>query len=746
MTAEAAAAVKWHKRFAVPLFVATIVTGSFLLFLTQPMVGRMALPRLGGAPAVWNSAMLVFQALLLAGYAYAHWLGRFPPKVQAGVHLGAFAIAALWLPIGLRASIPPVEASPVLWVPWFLVSSIGPLFFVISAQAPLMQRWFALDARRGEPYALYAASNLGSFGGLISYPLLVEPMMTLGEQSLLWTGGYALLVLLVACCALTVPSRTVDAAPTTHSPPPTVRRLFYWMALAAVPSGLMLSTTTHLTTDIVAVPLLWALPLGLYLLSFVVAFASRRGITTFVTQLAPLIVLIAGGLAFEGGTQRPISAATMGLSLLFIVAVALHGEMYRTRPQPDRLTSFYLAMSVGGVLGGIFCAVVAPLIFDWVYEHPLLIIGAALLVPQRPYLASLERLWSDPRWRRLLPLLVMLAVLLLMLVAVRSMAGAHPEWVLTTAQILIGLLGVFSIGRPLVFAVCLAGLMMSFGGFNTVKMSLSDARTRSYFGVYTVAARPARDAVTLTHGTTLHGLQNLTPGRELEPTTYYMRDSGVGLAMSTVPALFGPRARIGVVGLGSGTLACYAVPGQDWRFFEIDPAMVRIATRTGYFTFIRNCMPKAAIVVGDARLTLAKEAPGRFDALAIDAFSSDSVPMHLLTQEAFGIYGRALKPNGILLVHISNRYLKLEPVVAAAAEKGGWAALVLSYRPGEEDKARNATPSEWVVMSRSQDTLDRMLFSSGKFAKWEILKPKPGFKPWTDDYATILPLLKDLTT
>jgi hypothetical protein len=380
-----------RERYAKPLFVATIVTGSFLLFLTQPMVARMALPRLGGAPAVWNSAQLVYQALLLGGYAYAHWIGRLAPRKQAGLHLGVFALAALWLPIGLIAAVPSGDVSPAIWAPWFLVSSIGPLFFVVSAQAPLMQRWYALETSRGEPYALYAASNLGSFAGLLAYPLLVEPLLTLRQQSLLWSGGYALLVALVVGCAFTIPARTVETKPVEHTPRPSARRVLHWIALAAVPSGLMLSTTTHLTTDIVAVPLLWALPLGLYLLSFVFAFANRRGPTEFVSQVAPLIILIAGGLALARGSANPVFAATLGLSLLFFVAVTLHGELYKLRPAPDHLTGFYLAMSVGGVLGGLFCAILAPILFDWAYEHPLLILAAAFLLPQQSLFPALGR-------------------------------------------------------------------------------------------------------------------------------------------------------------------------------------------------------------------------------------------------------------------------------------------------------------------------------------------------------------------
>jgi hypothetical protein len=376
------AAGRVSERFARPLFLLTIVTGSFLLFLTQPMIARMALPRVGGSPSIWNSAMLVYQLLLLGGYAYAHWLARLRPRAQVGIHLILLGAAALWLPIGLAAMSPSPDSEPALWVPVFLIASIGPLFFIVSSQAPLMQRWYALETSRGEPYTLYAASNLGSFAGLLSYPLIVEPTMGLAQQSWLWTILYAFLVLLVAACALTVPGKAVEALPEDVGPAPTTRQMLHWVILAAIPSGLMLSTTTHLTTDIVAIPLLWVLPLGLYLLSFVIAFAARRGTANFITIVTPLMILIAGGLAFSKGVNNPLFSATLGLLLLFVVAVALHSELFRLRPAVNHLTRFYLAMSAGGAIGGFFCAIMAPLLFDWAYEHPILILAAALLVPQ----------------------------------------------------------------------------------------------------------------------------------------------------------------------------------------------------------------------------------------------------------------------------------------------------------------------------------------------------------------------------
>lgn len=742
VTARAEALSLRRERLARPLFLATIVTGSFLLFLTQPMIARMALPRLGGAPAVWNSAMLVYQALLLGGYAYAHRLAALTPRRQAGVHLGLLGLAALWLPIGLSGAIPTGNVAPALWVPWFFVSSIGPLFFIISAQAPLMQRWYALESSRGEPYSLYAASNLGSFAGLISYPLLVEPLLPLADQSVLWTAGYGLLALLVAGCALTMPSVGNVARPVETSPAPGRRRIALWVMLAAVPSGLMLSTTAHLTTDIIAMPLLWVVPLGLYLLSFVAAFAARRGFTNVVTAIAPLVVLVGGGLAFAEGSQQPIFSATLGLVLLFVVAVALHGEMYRLRPAPDRLTAFYLAMSVGGLLGGFFCAILAPALFDWTYEHPLLILAAAFLLPQTQPVAALRRLWADPRRAEGLSLAFPFVAFLISMVCDQRLSPEVPASLALAGTVTIGLIALASYGRPLVFAACLAALMLSYGGWSTLKVSLVGDRVRSYFGVYTIADRTWEGTRTLVHGTTLHGLQSLRPGEETQPTSYYGVRSGVGLAMAAAPILFGDDARIGVVGLGTGTLACYARPGQDWRFFEIDPAVVRIATDPKRFSFLSRCNPRAGIVVGDARLTLARQPEGRLHMLAVDAFSSDSVPMHLLTREAMEVYGRALHEDGLLLVHISNRYLDLRPVLAANAKAAGWRAAI--FTDEAESVGGRTHTSVWVAMSRDPGTILLLRILSGDRGRdWLELPEKPGFTAWTDDYSSTLPLMKN---
>ena len=726
-------AARVNERFVRPLFLITIITGSFLLFLTQPMIARMALPRVGGAPSIWNSAMLVYQLLLLAGYAYAHFLSRLRPRVQVGIHVVLFALASLWLPIGLRASVPSAEAQPAFWVPWFLLTSMGPLFFIVSAQAPLMQRWYALETSRGDPYPLYAASNLGSFAGLISYPLIVEPLMTLQQQSWLWTAIYALLILLVAVCALTVPANAVEVVPEETAPAPTTRQILHWIVLAAVPSGLMLSTTTHLTTDIVAMPLLWALPLGLYLLSFVAAFAARRRFASFITVLAPLVILVAGGLAFSTGSQNPFFSATLGLFLLFVIAVALHSELFSLRPPVGHLTRFYLAMSFGGMLGGLFCAIIAPLLFDWAYEHPLLVLAAAVLVPQYELVP-----WPR-RFVWLLSIVVPVLALVISFVSERGLFGTAPAASMA-GSIVVSLLALACLGRRLPFAVSLAALMLSYGGWSTLQRSGSGDRTRSYFGIYEVSLRYDGTAQVLTHGTTLHGIQNLEPGLETVPTTYYARRSGVGLALTNANALFGPHPRIGVVGLGSGTLSCYAQPSQSWTFFEIDPAMVHVARNR--FSFLSRCAPQVRIVLGDARLSLQRQPPNSIDILAVDAFSSDAVPMHLITREALGVYGRAVQRDGIVLFHISNRYLDLRPVVADIAQREGWTGAMLEYVPTEDEEVLNATLSVWIALSRNPATIDRLVQVSGPDSmNWTVLETRRGFSGWSDDHASILPII-----
>jgi hypothetical protein len=699
----------------------------------------MALPRLGGAPNVWNSAMLVYQALLLGGYAYAHALSRLAIARQAMVHLAVLVIAGLTLPIALADIAPPAAGYEALWVPWLFALSIGPVFFAVSAQAPLMQRWFAASPGAGDPYPLYAASNLGSFAGLLAYPLLAEPLLPIGVQSVGWSVGYALLVLLVAATALARRGATASAAPaaaTETAPAPGARRILLWLALSAVPSGLMLSTTTYLTTDIFAMPLLWVIPLGLYLLSFSIAFAARRRLAAVLALLAPLVLCIDGAVTMIAAERPSMLAGAVSLVMLFTVAVSLHARLYETRPEPARLTQFYLVMSAGGALGGLFTALIAPLVFDWSWEHPLLILAAAALLPLGAWARVLERRFAGPVTFKL-ALAVLLVLLFVGGIWLRRRFFADPQWgavdllvfaLLVAAALLLA-------ARRWAFVLASATLLAVLGGIAQFRVTLDrDARTRSYFGIYTVRDYPSGERIML-HGTTLHGTQWLDPARALHPTTYFGPTGGAGMTMLAAERLFGQHARIAVVGLGVGTLACYRRPGQTWTFYEIDPEVLAYSQR-GQITYLQHCAPEAPVVIGDARLKLAEAKPGSLDILTIDAFSSDAIPLHLLTDEAALVYLRALAPDGILLINITNRFVDLGPVLSALAHQRGLAAAMRADTHAADRQDDGLMYSRWVVLSRDPARLAAFTAVGG----WKPLGP-PAADVWRDDFASILPYL-----
>jgi SAM-dependent methyltransferase len=713
------------------LFTVVILSGSFLLFLVQPMVARFALPQLGGAPGVWNSAMLVFQVLLLGGYAYAHALSRLPLRRQAAIHLALLLAAALTLPASL-ADIPPPRAGwEVLWAPALFLATIGPVFFLLSAQASLMQRWYAAAPASKNPYRLYAASNIGSFAGLLAYPFWLEPEMALGEQSKVWTIGYLVLIVITAfAAALRWNAADSEAAPATSeaaAEPVGKRRLLLWLALSAVPSGLMLSTTTLLTTDLMAMPLLWVIPLGFYLLSFSVAFSEGGDWAGILSRYAPVTLLLVGGLAMISGGQANPALALAMVALLFVLAVALHGRLYALRPHPRHLTFFYLMVAAGGAMGGIFTALIAPVLFDWVYEHAILLFAAALLIPQIPLLPFLGRFWRGGRRRQAAAMLAVIVAAIAawrLSVVVEQGLGSQILWLIGALVVL----GMLAIGKRWAFAAIFALLMLGHGGLSTLEMSAAGARSRSYFGVYSVEERDGMRR--LTHGTTMHGQQWLEPGRSKDPTAYYGPTSGAGIALAMADA----DARVGIAGLGVGTLACYRKPGQDWTFFEIDPEVARYSQdRT--FTFLADCAPNARIVIGDARLELAAEPAGRFDVLAIDAFTSDAIPMHLLTREAFETYRRALAEDGLLLVHVSNRFIDLAPMVAALAQAGGWHARI---RRDLYDPAAGLSASDWIALGPTMQRIEQL--EAGPLP-WEDMPP-PSRRAWTDDNASLVPLLR----
>ncbi len=719
------------------LFTIAILTGSFLLFLVQPMVARMALPRLGGAPNVWNSAMLVYQALLLAGYAYAHAIGRFPIARQVAIHIGVLLLAGFSLPVALADIASPAPGMEAIWVPWLFLLTVGPAFFAVSAQAPLIQRWYAAHPAAGNPYPLYAASNLGSFAGLLIYPLLLEPSLPTSMQSALWAAGFGLLVVLVVAVALSrfniAPKSVETVGPEEGAAPIGWRRIALWLALSAIPSGLMLSTTTYLTTDIMAMPLLWVIPLGLYLLSFSIAFSGKGQAASFIVMIAPVILLVDGAVAMFTAGRADFVAAIASVVLMFVIAVALHTRLYADRPAASRLTQFYLVMSAGGVLGGLFAALVAPVLFDWTWEHPILILAAAALVPLDYWKPLLGRILPDERAQRM-----SLAVVLTLVFVGGSWIqrlGIQTGWlglVELIAFALIVSLSIMLAAKHWSFVLSMAAVLLALGGVKQISTSFTGDRARSYFGIYSAGPNDAGNMV-LFHGTTVHGMQMSEPGRQQEPTSYYVPASGIGIAMAKAPELFGPEARIGVVGLGVGTLACYRQEGQEWTFFEIDPLVYEFSQR-GVFTFMEDCGGDAPVLFGDARLELEDLPANSFDLLAIDAFSSDAIPQHLLTREALEIYFNTLADEGLVMIHISNRFVDLQPVLARLATDGGYATARRFYTPDDDEPS--ATPSNWVAFSRDPAQIEALTEGS----EWSELGAGKG-DVWTDEYASILPHL-----
>ena len=708
------------------LFALTIFTGSFLLFLIQPLIARQALPLLGGAPAVWNSAMVVFQMLLLGGYIYAHLLARLAPRKQAVVHTCLLVFASLTLPVGL-ADI-DAGAQPVVGVPLLFVASIGPVFLLLSAQASLLQRWYADGQGQHNPYRLYAISNIGSFAGLAAYPFLIEPNVTVSVQSLGWSAGFVAVVLAIALLAYTRRSMPDFEGDLTTSRAEAIgwRRKLLWIVLAAVPCGLVLSTTTLLTTDLMAMPLLWIIPLGLYLLSFSVAFSDEGQWVAILSRIAPVLLLLIGSLAMISGGRIGVFIAVGMIGLLFILAVALHGRLYSLRPAEEHLTLFYLFVATGGVLGGAFVAIVAPLIFDWIYEHVILLLAAALLLPARR-LVPLPGKLADSRFVISGTLLVacVLAAFILEAIDEGRWASVLPLALGAIAS------GILLIGHRLAFTAAFALLLLSFNGLQTIQSSLTGERSRSYFGIYSIETGDEGRLRRLVHGTTMHGEQWLDGTRRLEPTAYYGRTSGAGLALTHAD----PAARVGVVGLGVGTLACYRKPGQQWSFYEIDREVAQYS-RNGTFTFLNECAPDAGIAIGDARIRLSSEPARKFDILVLDAFSSDAIPLHLLTREAFSTYDRVLADDGILVAHISNRFVDLAPSVSALAAASGWAGI---RRSDDAIPDMAIAQSDWVVLSADRDRLDRLVSASG--VRWDALPP-PADTILSDEKASLLPLLR----
>jgi hypothetical protein len=722
-------------------FASAIFLSATLLFLVQPITGRRFLPLLGGSPAAWTACMLFFQTALLAGYAYAHGLAaRWSVRRQAAAHAVVLALPFAAFLLGRLPGDPPVAGSPVPWVLLALSCTVGLPFFAVSTTAPLLQRWFSRTAHAGasDPYFLYAASNAGSLAAVLAYPVLMEPLLGLGAQEAAWRAGYGAFFLVALGCALRAGRAVETALPEAASaegPAPAWPRRLRWIALSAVPSSLLLGSTAHLSTNISPFPLLWVLPLGVYLLSFILVF-SRRPLLPhdLALSLQPLLV---GGLAmvffWEAGELDHTFTLVVPLHLaaFFMTAMACHGELAADRPSSRHLTDFYLAMAVGGALGGVFNAVVAPAVFSTIAEYPLMLVAACILRPR----GKGEKALDGP-WGNVLPLAAGVSVLVVGQLLVKheeKIPRVHEVRALFVA-VPAAILSVVAMRSPVRIALCVAAALA--GGWWYGQRGLPVLhRDRSFFGAHHVEeTRFAPHFRYLVNGHILHGTQNTDqPG---EPLSYYHRTGPCGQVFEA----FGPtfaRGRVGAVGLGAGTVAAYARPGQRWTFFEIDPAVERTARR--YFTYLADSKGDVDVRLGDGRLSLARAADGEFDLLLFDAFSSDAIPAHLLTREAIRLYLAKLAPRGVLAFHISCRFVDLRPVLSSIARDEGLAAKVQEEAAlGVEESSQGKSDSTWVVLARTPEHLEPL----AALPPWTDLEPATGFRSWTDDFAPLLSVLK----
>jgi MFS family permease len=665
------------------LYAVTIFLSSLLLFLVQPLIARLILPWFGGSAAVWTTCMLFFQALLLAGYAYAHLLTRYSRRFEPLIHGALLVVALGTLPIAPNDLWKPHgNEDPVSWILLVLVASVGLPYFLLAANSPLLQAWFARARPHANPYRLFAVSNLGSLVALLGYPFLLEPYLGGAGQVNLWSWLFAAFAVLCATVAWLTPKAAAEAPPVQEAPSGESPYLL-WLALSATGSVLLLAVTNHLTQNVASVPLLWLVPLTLYLASFIVTFESE-GWYRREWLWSVLLVWIAamGWLLADPDFEfdLPVQLAIF-LPGLFLGCLFCHGELYRLRPAPSRLTVFYLVVSAGGALGGFLVAVVAPLVFSGYYE-----LGAALVI--------------------------------LALLASMRFAALNPFARYASLAVLLGV-----------------AASAAYDGFRYQR----DVRvaSRSFYGVLRVKeygiVGDESHLRRLVHGAIMHGEQYLHESLRAKPTTYYHPESGIGAVLGSLGA---PPARVGVIGLGTGTIASYGRTGDVYRFYEIDEEVMQVAMRE--FTYLRDSKAKIDLVRGDARLALEREVAQRFDVLAVDAFSSDAIPVHLITREALGVYLKHVTPEGIVAFHVSNRFLDLIPVVARLAQELGVHVVLVRDDPDEAEDAKRSR-TDWVLVSRDADALARPAILE---RNPQEIEDRTDWRTWTDDYSNLIQILK----
>ncbi|HRH13393.1 MAG TPA: fused MFS/spermidine synthase [Azonexus sp.] len=664
----------------------TIFLSAFLLFQVQPMIGKMILPWFGGSASVWTTCMLFFQMILLLGYLYSHWVvARLSPRRQSQLHIVLLLASLLVIPIAPSDAWKPTGAeNPTLRILGLLLASIGLPYFVLSTTGPLVQAWFARERSGHIPYRLFALSNFGSMLALIAYPLAIEPVLPTRLQSWAWSGLFATFV--ISCGLLAWRGRNSQPIVIQHHdevPPISGRQLILWAALAACPSILMVADTSFLTENIAPIPLLWVAPLGLYLLSFILAFEGRGWYRRSI--YLPLLVVGLGALAWLptlGVSELSIQVSmAINLASFFVACMVCHGELSRHQPHPGQLTTYYLMLAVGGALGGFFVGVIAPYFFNSHYELSIAIVLTGLVAA---------------------------------IAVIPTLPATRPGWRLAAGA------------GCVVVLVALAGVRVAD---HVGENSGADALLRNFYGTLTVHSNPETGFRTMLHGQIVHGRQFIAADKAQTPIAYYSSEGGAGKAL-LAKAGSGP-LRVGVVGIGIGTLAAYGRAGDYYRLYDIDPLVIDVAR--SHFSFLAQTRAQTDIVLGDARLQLETERPQLFDVLIVDAFSGDSVPVHLLTRQAFELYFRHLKPDGVLAVHITNRFLDLRPVIKAAADHLQRPARIVDH---DGDRERGIYRSRWALIAQ-----DDTFYCHEGFEDAKLLADKPGFRPWQDDYSSLFAIL-----
>jgi hypothetical protein len=730
------------------LLLATFATAIFvsaaLLFMVQPMLTKLVLPRFGGAPSVWSVAIVFFQAALLAGYAYAHWLVHCArARMAVAIHVMVMIAACLWLPLSIAsAESRPLAGGEAAGLLVLLAASIGPPFFALAANSPLLQAAFARTNHPAaeDPYFLYAGSNVGSFLALVSYPSVVEPYVRLADQRRYWSIAFYLLIALMVACGIFLwrgrerpavalaASAQAPLAGARFKPAPTWRDAARWTALAAVPSGLLVAVTAHISTDVAAVPLLWVIPLACYLLSFVIVFARRPIIPhRLVVAVQPLFIIGLAAVIVFDPVKTIVWLIAVHVAVFFVCALMCHGEIARTRPAPQFLTAFYLWMSAGGVIGGVSAGLIAPHVFSWVAEYPILIALAALCRPT-PAVAR-------GRTQRYLVCAALAAgACLLTICTFYPSVFDETTFNRTAAVLLLACVPLWYV--PPALAVIIASVLWANRTF------LEEAGTvsvRSFFGVAKIVESSDHTFRILQHGTTMHGAQRIraADGGPVtgppEPLLYYWDGSAIAQTFDALRARREAPIRYAVIGLGAGSLACLAGPDDTVDYYEIDPAIVRIARDAKLFTFLSACRPHAPILLGDARLTLAQAPAAAYDLIVVDAFSSDAIPVHLLTREAMTIYLAKLRPHGMIVMHVSNRHLELASVAAGIAAANGLITLVNDSADVDEMANPYRFAGTVAAVARGMEDFGPLAQSRD----WELTAPDPKQWVWTDDYCNV---------